>query len=253
MNNNAVPLPSGPPAQPADWRTVATYIAPLVVLLGLASLLPWPETDAETAMSQTDQQRMVVLLAVQAGLTAVALAWWFWRCGRDFSWRISPAAFLLGGIGVVLWILLAQLDEWVVRQLGLQWLVPKRTALDPWQQFSDGTVRNLFLAVRFALLAVLVPLAEEIFVRGWLGRWFDSEPVWHRMSLSQIGRDGLVAIAVYAVLAHPMEALAATVWFNMVSWHMKRSGSLADCIVIHATTNLLLGLYVVQSGNWQLW
>ena len=53
---------------------------------------------------------------------------------------------------------------------------------------------------------------------------------------------------------HPAELLAAAVWFSLVTWLMLRTPSIWDCVVAHATTNLLLGLYVVWAGGeaWEL-
>ena len=51
---------------------------------------------------------------------------------------------------------------------------------------------------------------------------------------------------------HPGELLAAFVWFSMVTWLMVRTRNIWDCVVAHAVTNLLLGIYVVTTGNWQL-
>ena len=54
------------------------------------------------------------------------------------------------------------------------------------------------------------------------------------------------------MLMHPAELLAAAVWFSLVTWLMVKTRSLWDCIVAHATTNLLLGCYVLWSGEWTL-
>jgi membrane protease YdiL (CAAX protease family) len=47
--------------------------------------------------------------------------------------------------------------------------------------------------------------------------------------------------------------LAAIVWFSMVTWLYTRTHSIWDCVLAHATTNLLLGLYIVNTGAWELW
>ena len=38
----------------------------------------------------------------------------------------------------------------------------------------------------------------------------------------------------------------------MVTWLMVRTRNIWDCVVAHAITNLLLGIYVVSTGEWQL-
>ena len=46
----------------------------------------------------------------------------------------------------------------------------------------------------------------------------------------------------------------------LVSWlregkkiPLPKTGSIWDCVVAHAVTNLLLGIYIVKFGAWHLW
>ena len=109
-----------------------------------------------------------------------------------------------------------------------------------------------FLVFRFALLALVVPFAEEAFLRGWLVR-FVEDPEWQNVRLSQIGWRGLVTATVYGILTHPSEALAAACWFTLISVLMRRTGKFWNCVLAHAVTNLLLGVYVMIWHQWQLW
>jgi membrane protease YdiL (CAAX protease family) len=54
------------------------------------------------------------------------------------------------------------------------------------------------------------------------------------------------------VLMHPAEIFAAAVWFSLVTWLMLKTRSIWDCILAHAVTNLLIGLWVLYSGDWFL-
>jgi uncharacterized protein len=56
------------------------------------------------------------------------------------------------------------------------------------------------------------------------------------------------------LLMHPAELLAAAVWFTLVTWLMLRTKNIWDCVVAHAVTNFLLGVYVVFMGGdaWRL-
>ena len=63
----------------------------------------------------------------------------------------------------------------------------------------------------------------------------------------------LAAIAVGTLLPvamHPAEILAAAVWFSAVTWLMYKTRNIWDCVAAHAVTNLLLGVWVVFSGEW---
>jgi len=130
----------------------------------------------------------------------------------------------------------------------------QRSQIDPWTLFSEsGSLLAGFIAVRFVALAVVVPLAEELFLRGFLLRFFVQDS-WWSVSLKEIpGNKAYLIASAYAVLTHPGEIVAAIVWFSMVTWLMKRRGSMLDCVTAHAVTNALLGIYVLAYGQWQLW
>ena len=61
-----------------------------------------------------------------------------------------------------------------------------------------------------------------------------------------------VAGTAYGVLAQPGELLAALVWFSRITVLMVRTRSLWACVTAHGATNLVLGLYVLRTGQWQL-
>ena len=46
--------------------------------------------------------------------------------------------------------------------------------------------------------------------------------------------------------------LPAVAWFSMVTWLLLKTRNIWDCVVAHAITNLLLGVYVVATGHWHL-
>ena len=127
-----------------------------------------------------------------------------------------------------------------------------RPSFNPFQQLQNPMLLSLFLALRFFLLAVLVPIVEELFLRGWLIRYFEN-PKWWIVSLSELSFNSLAIATVYGVLAHPGEAFAAIAWFSLISWMMVRTGNLWDCVVAHGITNFLLGIYIVWFGAWHLW
>ena len=63
----------------------------------------------------------------------------------------------------------------------------------------------------------------------------------------------IVGVAVYGALSHVNEPLAAIAWFSMVTWLYIRTKSIWNCVIAHAITNLLLGLFVIKTGTWSLW
>ena len=127
-----------------------------------------------------------------------------------------------------------------------------REAFNPLGQFRDDPIWMWsFLAVRFAGLVMVVPVIEEFFLRGFLMRYIDSQD-WDRVPPGKATWLSVVGVCVYGLLGHPSEPLSAVVWFSMVTWLYLRTQSIWDCVLAHATTNLLLGVYVVVTGTWEL-
>ena len=174
------------------------------------------------------------------------------RRGYSFApFTLSWLSVLVGILGIFVWIGLWWIDE---EFLGLGSLFGStREAFNPFLALSDEPARMWsFLAIRFAGLVVVVPVIEEFFLRGFLMRYLDSSD-WDRVPLGTATWLSVVGVAAYALLSHPTEPLSAMVWFSMVTWLYLRTRSIWDCVLAHATTNLLLGLYVVGTGTWELW
>ncbi len=176
-------------------------------------------------------------------LLVLLFGWGYFRAPLRISWL----SFVVGVVGVVLWVALAYLYE---RYFGS---ITERTGFNPFEKLKDDpTWMWTFLGIRFFGLVIIVPLIEEFFVRGWLMRWVD-DPDWDEVPLGQATPKAWIAPTVYGLVAHLTEPLAAVVWFSLVSWLYKKTGSIWDCVVAHAVTNLLLGLYIVKFGAWHLW
>lgn len=236
------------------------FILPLVALLAAPAavglLIPesTPESRGPAAgIGPFDSQAFFAALA-QLALVGSVL-WWFRRIYlRAFPPRISLWSIPLGIAGVVLWVLLCnpQWEAQLLQSVGLKGLLPERPGVNPFESFSPQTVA-WFLTLRFLVLAMIVPLAEELFVRGWLVRYLQAQENWDLQSLKGVGWTAQLGVLAYAVLTHPQEAIAAIAWFGLVNWWMKRTGNLWDCVVVHAVTNGLLGAWILYSGQWRLW
>jgi len=215
------------------------------------------DTDNEEIVLEVNQvktRNYVVLIGLQV-VVACGILFYFRRTYFEqfplsFNWIAIP----VGIIGVVLWIGICGLgiERMILEPMGLSKYVEVRASFNPFQQIPDQIYLAIFLALRFSLLAILVPIIEELFLRGWLIRYIEN-PQWWVVSLSQLSFNSVAVATIYGVLAHPGEAVAALVWFSLVSWLMLRTGNLWDCVVAHAVTNLLLGLYIVNYGAWHLW
>jgi uncharacterized protein len=279
--------PATQPAVSERYRLLA-FILPLVIFAGMSALEPSAapsevstlETGADPADAITEQ------LADESELTTNGNSWWplpasaypivfslkvvltglcvafFWRfyC-REFPLRVSWLAFVVGVVGVVAWVGLWHLhaEDWLIELLGgpdstaASWLgLSERVAFNPLENASESPGMAWgFLAVRFIGLVLLVPIIEELFLRAFFMRYVMHDN-WWQIPFGEVNRMAVIVGIALPVLYHP-EKLSALVWFSMVTWLMVRTRNFWDCVVAHAVTNLLLGIYVVTFSQWALW
>lgn len=109
------------------------------------------------------------------------------------------------------------------------------------------------LAIRSLRAALLVPIVEELFWRGWLPRWIVGHHHVESVPLGTFTRAAFWITAVLFAVEHGSwwdVGLVAGVIYN---WWMIRTRSLGDLILAHAVTNACLSGYVIWSGQWQYW
>lgn len=208
------------------------YVAPFVVFIALRWLPIRPEWLAP-----------VRLLAVAAAIAMFSRRVLRWRC-------VFPmASILLGAVVLVFWIAPETLfpgyrDFWLFHN-GLTGAA-RSTLRAPLK--SDA----FFIAIRVLESAILVPILEELFWRGWLMRWlirtdFENVPLGQYTALSFWG-----AALLFASEHGPYwdVGLVAGVAYN---WWIVRTRNLADCMLAHAVTNALLAAWVLLGDQWQYW
>jgi membrane protease YdiL (CAAX protease family) len=118
----------------------------------------------------------------------------------------------------------------------------------------------------------LVPLAEELLMRGYVlrllvlwereggsawrgafGRAFDSGSV-HALEPGAWTPLAVVGSTLVFAAGHaPEEWLAATAYGLLMAslWIVRKD--LLSCVLAHAATNVALALYVGTTGRWELW
>ena len=154
-------------------------------------------------------------------------------------------ALLLGVVLVFAWV---WVDHWTphIKLLG------GRVGYDPFREIGSRVGRAAFLAVRFFGLVVVVPIIEETFYRGFLLRYVIDPDGWRRVPLGMVTLPALAVNGILFACSHP-EWLAALVFALAMCGLLARTKNLFACIVAHAVTNLLLGLYVLHFHQWQYW
>lgn len=227
-------------AQPkSDLRKLVAFILPMavfVVLLGVTGSGNRPET---VSWFSYPAYWTYPVQTVFCG----ALLLWFWR---EYDLR-APAMVWFGLlIGVVVFVV------WIAPQQFLGF-GPRRTGFDPDVFMAQPGLYWATVVLRFLRLVVVVPLVEEIFWRGFLLRYLIND----RFTTVAIGSFSWFSFAVVTLafgLAHsPADWVAALICGALYNLVACRTRSLATCVVTHASTNLLLGLWIMQTRQWGFW
>ena len=92
----------------------------------------------------------------------------------------------------------------------------------------------VMIAIRLIGSAFVISVAEELFFRKWL---IPFAGFWPMVALFAVEHDRWLVAALCGVA---------------YGWLYLRRG-LGAAIVAHATTNLVLGLWVLKTGQWQFW
>ena len=237
-----------------NYPTVA-FLLPIACFMLIGSLEPKPDADHWAGLSYSHYP---IVYLTKILLTAVAVAL-VWTKIRELPWKLSWLGLAVGIIGGGLWIGVCNLGltKVIVSTLKLQAILGsgERSAFNPLSEMADSPAPALayaFLAVRFVGLVAVIAVAEELFLRGWLIRYFGKAEQWWKVEFGKTDTVGIALTIVVPMLLHPGELVAAALWFGMVTWLMLRTKSFGDCVVAHATTNLILGIYVVATGHWEL-
>jgi CAAX prenyl protease-like protein len=172
-----------------------------------------------------------------------ALLIWFWR---EYELRVPRWIIFTSGVALLVfavWIAPQEFFGFAPRLIGFN---PEIVSAEPATYWA-------VVAVRFVRLVVIVPLVEEIFWRGFLLRYLVSEK-FHTVPMGTFSWLSFAGVAVGFGLAHSradwIAALIAGALYNCVAYRTK---SLASCVLAHAITNLVLGLWIMKTRQWGFW
>lgn len=160
----------------------------------------------------------------------------FSRPGWLWTGLVAP---LLGLVVFVLWI---NMDFGWMNLGGAAGFDPRNAA---------GAFDWPLVLFRITGAALVVPLMEELFWRSFLLRWIQ-QPRFLDLAPVQIGLRAILISSTLFGLEHSLW-LAGIVAGVAYAWLYRASGNLWAPIVAHATTNLVLGLWVLNTGAWQFW
>lgn len=172
-----------------------------------------------------------------------------------FSWRVLPRSAPHWLASIALGIAVCAL-----------WVAPD-TLMPGWRSFPlfqnsitgevktsilPGELTPLMLVLRTMRAALIVPILEELFWRGWLPRWLQ-DTRFASIPLGQYTRFAFWATAVLFAAEHGPFWEVGLLCGIIYNWWMRRTRSLGDLMLVHGVTNLALSLYVIRTGQWMFW
>jgi CAAX prenyl protease-like protein len=211
-------------------------MAIFISLLGLVSAVRRPE--APLWLSAPEHW----IYPAQTVLCGAAILW-FWR---DYEFRVPRKAWLAILIGIFVWLV------WIAPQqlLGFE---PRTIGFNP-EAFGKGSgLYGAIIFVRFLRLVVVVPLLEEIFWRGFLLRYLIREN-FTEVAMGTFSWLSFLLVTVAFGFTHSradwIPAMICGALYNLVAYQTR---SLTSCVIAHAVTNLLLGVWIMQTRQWGFW
>jgi uncharacterized protein len=250
--------------KPADpERLTRAHVTPFVVFMAfmiglqlLGALIEWKHPDAP--WWRQDPAQLVYPLQT---LAAAGFIIRYWR-DYTFDWSVkwSLIGVIFGTIGIGFWLLPTVLyDAWGLtgKTEGLMKLLgvaERKEGFDP-SIIHHPLGYWAALIMRFIRAAVVVALVEEIFWRGFLMRFIcDWEGDYWKQPF---GRHRWLSYAIVTGLfmsAHaPVDYAGALIYGSMTYLLCVWGKNLGACVVMHATANLLMGLYIMKTGHYGLW
>ena len=158
----------------------------------------------------------------------------------DVKWTDWLSCIFVGVVVFVLWINLDKPWATIGVSTGYNPINPVSQQID-WER----------VIIRIIGATFIVPVMEELFWRSFLLRW----QMHHRfldVNPAKIGAQAFIVTALLFASEHNLivAGLVAGVAYN---WLYIKTRNLWIPIVSHATTNGLLGLWVINTHNWKLW
>jgi uncharacterized protein len=219
------------------------YLAPFFVFLALLLLgevvKSLGEGYAHWALASPQYWLFPLQILVCSGLL-------FHYRKRYEELRISRGLALGALVGVIAFAV------WIAPQ-ALFGAAPRLDGFHPHFFGADGPAYWTNLLARFVRMVVVVPLVEELFWRGFLLRYCIRDD-FQRVPFGTFTWNSFLIVSIAFCFEHSFPdwpaALVTSVLYNWVAY---RTRSLLACVVAHAVTNLVLGLYILKTQQWGFW
>jgi CAAX prenyl protease-like protein len=222
-----------------DRRKLIAYVSPMALFIGLLMLNSALESMGGSFWLSSAEYWTYPLQTILCGTLTV----WFWR-----AYRLQRPARL--GFGLAMAVLVFVL--WIAPQTFFGFSA-RTQGFNPDVFAGQSALYWTSVTLRFIRLVLVVPLVEEIFWRGFLLRFLIDEN-FDRVPFGMFSWLSFAVITLAFGFSHSRPdwpaALLTGALYNLVAYRTK---SLSTCVATHALTNLLLGLWIMRTGQWGFW
>jgi len=234
--NDPQPRASRRPIVPDDWA----YMLPMFTFLGFV----WLGSTFQDWYPSTYVGRVVVVAAMLA---------LFWPQYTRIRWNGWWLGLIVGVVGIFQWVgMQTALQNWSVTA---EWFkTDPAKAFNPFKHFGDTWQAYTFIAIRWiAGASILVPIMEELFWRDFAWRTILAPSDFKLEKIGAPDWKAVVGVSLIFAVVHGNWWLTSIVWAFMIAGLLVYTRSIGACIIAHATTNFLLGAYVLRTHDWTFW
>jgi CAAX prenyl protease-like protein len=171
----------------------------------------------------------------------------FRRAYTRIRWNQWWLGLIVGVIGFYQWV---PMQNWLGQ---FEFFKPDPDAFNPEKFYHSPAAFWAFVAVRFAGAVLVVPVMEELFWRDFAWRSIIAPNDFKLARVGEWDPKAYVIVALIFCVPHGKWFATAIVWALLIGLLLVRTKSLGACIIAHAVTNLMLGIYVLYYKRWDLW
>jgi hypothetical protein len=185
-----------------------------------------------------------------AGRTVVVAAMLilFRHAYTRIRWNHWWLGLIVGVVGIFQWV-----GMQVLLERHFDFFRHDGKAFNPDLFFNSPTAKWSFFVVRMIGAVVVVAFMEELFWRDFCWRSIIAPNDFKLAHVGEWDWKAFVIVPLIFALVHGNWWLTSIVWAAMVGALLVYTKSLGAAIIAHATTNLLLGLYVLYTKEWHWW
>ncbi|MBQ3217477.1 MAG: CAAX prenyl protease-related protein [Akkermansia sp.] len=230
-----------------DSSLYRSCVYPLAIFMAFSILLgvggEWIEWKHPEAAWWQQAPEMLVY-----PLQTLVCGWWLWHVRREIEWDWNARAcgwgVLFGLVGIGLW-LVPYFAGWI----------PNTGGFEPERIFGAGTAATYAeYSMRFARAVIVVPLAEELFWRGFLMRWCVNRDFPQSVAAGTPSRLGyVVTTAAFMFIHNPVDYAGAFCYGSLAYLLVVKTKRITPAIIMHAVANAIMGTCAVGFDMPQLW